>query len=67
MARAALGWSIADLASHSGVAPRTIMRVEAGEPVRLEKAEAIRAALVKGGAMFVEVGGRVGVTVKDGR
>lgn len=64
MARAGLGWTIAELAQLSGVAPRTVMRIESDQPHRLESGEAVRAALVKGGALFVEVEGRPGVTVR---
>jgi len=64
MARAGLGWSVADLAAKSGVAARTIARFEAGEPVKLETVEALRSALVQGGALFVDVDGRPGVTLR---
>lgn len=64
MARAGLGWSGAYLAKVAGVTPRTVIRLESGNPVTLETQEAIRAALVKGGALFVDVEGRQGVTLK---
>lgn len=64
MARAGIGWSLDDLADQSGVARRTIARFEGGESVKLETVEALRAALVKGGALLVEVEGRPGVTVR---
>ncbi len=64
MARAGLAWSVAELAERSGVAKRTIARFEAGEAISLEKAEALRGALVQGGAMFVDVGGRAAVALK---
>lgn len=63
MARAALQWSIADLAERSGVAPRTIMRLEAGENVRAEKALALASVMVAAGAMFVDMDGKLGVVV----
>lgn len=62
MARAALGWSVADLSEQSGVKVRTLARYEAGESIGLEKIEALRSALVRAGALFVEVEGRPGVT-----
>lgn len=65
MARAGIGWSLDDLAERSGVARRTIARFEAGESVKLETVESLRAALVKGGALLVEVEGRPGVTLKS--
>jgi transcriptional regulator with XRE-family HTH domain len=64
MARAGLGWSIADLALKSDVGTRTVIRFENGEPVKLETVEALRQALVEGGALFLDLSGRVGVTVK---
>lgn len=64
MARAALGWSVADLASKSGIAARSIARFEAGEPVKLETVDALAVALVAGGASFIETDGKVGVLVR---
>jgi transcriptional regulator with XRE-family HTH domain len=63
MARAGLGWSVDDLEKHSGISRRTVLRFEAGEKVKLETVEALRGALVQGGALFVEVEGRPGVAV----
>ncbi len=62
IARAALGWSVADLSEQSGVKVRTLARFEAGEAIGLEKIEALRSALVRNGVLFVEVDGRPGVT-----
>ena len=64
MARAALGWSLDDLAAKAGVARRSLAGFESGKPVRPETVEALRSALVTGGAVFVDQGGRVGVLVK---
>jgi transcriptional regulator with XRE-family HTH domain len=64
MARAGLNWSVNDLANQSDVAARTIARFEAGESVTLEKVEALRRALVDGGALLVDVEGRPGVAVR---
>lgn len=64
MARAGLGWSVDELERESGISRRTVLRFETGEKVKLETAETLRSALVKGGALFVEVEGRAGVAVK---
>jgi transcriptional regulator with XRE-family HTH domain len=64
MARAGLGWSVADLGEYSGVSPRSILRFEAGENVKLETVETLRGALVKGGVLFIDVEGRSGVTIR---
>jgi transcriptional regulator with XRE-family HTH domain len=64
MARAGLGWSVDDLERHSGISRRTVLRFEAGEKVKLETVERLRSALANGGALFVDVEGRPGVTVK---
>ena len=63
MARAALSWSINDLATQAGVAPRTIMRLEAGEAVREEKALAMAKAFLGAGLMFVDMDGKRGVVI----
>ena len=58
MARAALNWSLADLAKASGVHRNTISNFETerfgGDP---EKTAAIRAALEAAGVIFVEQNG----------
>lgn len=64
MARAALGWSLSNLADASHVNRRTILRHEAGQAIQPEKLEAMRAALVEAGAAFINGGGRIGVSVK---
>lgn len=56
MARAALNLSNSELAHLAGVAPNTVSRFEAGLDVRLSNANAIKAALVARGAIFVEAG-----------
>ena len=66
MARAALNWSLADLAKASGVHRNTISNFETekygGEPDRLA---AIRAALESAGVEFIaENGGGAGVRLK---
>ena len=55
-ARAALGWSAQDLAHHSGVGLRTIMRVEATNGVPLGRVSALldlKSALEAAGIEFV--------------
>lgn len=54
MARAALGWSLDELAAASGVARRTIARFEAGKPIQADNAAALRQALEKAGIVFVD-------------
>jgi transcriptional regulator with XRE-family HTH domain len=64
MARAALDWSLDDLAEASGVGRRTIAKFEAGGNVLPEMVEKMRAALHAAGVAFTNGGGRVGVSVK---
>lgn len=69
MARAALNWSLADLAEAAGVHRNTISNFEtgryAGEPDRLD---AMRRALEKAGIIFVEENGEgPGVRLKKKR
>ncbi len=69
MARAALNWSLADLAKASGVHRNTISNFEtekyAGEA---EKVAAIRAALESAGVEFIaENGGGAGVRLRKAR
>lgn len=65
MARAALGWSLDDLAKTSGVARRSIARFEAGESVKPGTMESLRAAMVAEGVEFINGGKRVGVAVRQ--
>jgi transcriptional regulator with XRE-family HTH domain len=60
MARAALDWSLDDLAKASGVARRTIARFEAGETVLPDKQDALRKALEDAGVSFVDSGKLMG-------
>ena len=53
MARAALHWSIEDLARHAGVTRTTVIRAEQGLKVRRISAEAIRGALERAGVHFL--------------
>ena len=64
MARAGLSWSVNDLASASGISPRSIARFEKGESVTADTVEELRRALVDGGAVFIDLDAkRVGVAV----
>ncbi|MEA3013151.1 MAG: hypothetical protein QOD42_1696 [Sphingomonadales bacterium] len=56
MARAALGWSLDDLAAASGVSRRTLARFEAGEPVMPARVKALRHALEGEGVLFIDSG-----------
>jgi transcriptional regulator with XRE-family HTH domain len=65
MARAALRWSLTDLAEASGVGRATAARFELGQSVEADKVSAMRGALIAAGAQFVRRPGRVGVTVPE--
>jgi transcriptional regulator with XRE-family HTH domain len=56
MARAALGWSLDDLAAASGVSRRTLARFEAGETVLPGRVKALRHALEAEGILFIDSG-----------
>lgn len=66
MARAALGWSLDDLAEATKavryVSRRTIAKYEAGQTVSPETVEALRACFVREGIAFTNGGKRAGVT-----
>lgn len=58
MARAALGWSLNELAAAAGVNRKTVLRFEQGESTpRGANAEAIRRAFEAAGVRFAEEGG----------
>ena len=61
MARAALKWSLDDLAEASGVSRRSIAKFEAAQNVLPETVETLRATFVKAGIEFVNGGKRAGV------
>lgn len=61
MARAALSWSIADLARQSGVGERTVAKFETGGNVLPETVETLRACFVRHGVEFINGGKRAGV------
>jgi transcriptional regulator with XRE-family HTH domain len=70
-ARALLGWSQSDLASHSGISEPTIARLESADGEmggRQETVGKIRRALEAGGVEFIdENGGGPGVRLKKAR
>lgn len=63
MARAALGWSLTDLATHAELGRATVARFELGEGVAPGSVEAMRLALERGGVEFISAG----AMVKDGK
>jgi transcriptional regulator with XRE-family HTH domain len=66
MARAALKWSLTDLADKAGVGRATVARFELGEgETSSDKIKAMRKALSDAGADFTGRAGRVGVTVPE--
>lgn len=56
MARAAVRWSLTDLAAASGISRRTILRFEAGEAIMPVRVKAIRHALEAEGVLFIDSG-----------
>ena len=65
MARAALGWSVRQLAEKSGLSHDTIVRFEAGSDLKAKTVGAIRAALEVAGVEFIaENGGGPGVRLR---
>jgi transcriptional regulator with XRE-family HTH domain len=63
MARAALGWTLDDLAAASDVGRRTVARFEAGELVLPGRVQKLRQALEAGGVVFVDQGQWAGAVV----
>jgi len=57
MARAALGWSTADLAREAQIGANTVNRFEAGQDSRLSSVDKMRAALEAAGVIFVSENG----------
>lgn len=56
MARAALHWTLDDLAAASGVSRRTIARFEAGESVLPARVQKLRETLEEAGLLSIESG-----------
>ncbi len=63
MARAALGWSLSELATQAGLGRATIARFELGDAVAADTMSAIREALERGGVEFISAGS----IVRDGK
>lgn len=62
MARAGLGLGVRELADLAGTSPNTITRLERGEQLQPRTLAAIRTALEKAGATFIDPnGGGAGV------
>lgn len=66
MARAALGWTLDDLASASGVSRRTVARFEAGASVLPPRVRAMQVAFERAGLLFIESGTLAGGVVPRG-
>jgi transcriptional regulator with XRE-family HTH domain len=68
MARAALDWTLNQLATASGVSRRTIIRFEQGHTVHPDKTKAVRRALESEGIEFIDGGRMAGGVIppKDG-
>ena len=63
MARAALGWTLDDLAKESGVNRRTILNFENDGPAASNSIAKLRLAFEREGVVFVERGVYVGGVV----
>lgn len=61
MARAAIVWTIEELAEKSGIAPNTVRRAERDGSIHQNNLMAIQNALEDGGVTFIDVGGRPAV------
>ena len=57
MARAALGWSVRELARKAGVAANTVSRYENGSDAYGETLKSLRRALEAGGVIFIDENG----------
>ena len=71
MARAALGWTVRDLADRAGVHRNTITRIEAGDASHGPTIQAVRHALEAAGILFLAAGehkdGGPGIRLASGR
>jgi transcriptional regulator with XRE-family HTH domain len=59
MARAALEWTVRDLAARAGVHRNTVARIEAGEATHGPTIAAVRRALEDAGIVFLAAGQQV--------
>jgi transcriptional regulator with XRE-family HTH domain len=68
MARAALEWSMTDLARAANVGPATVNRFETGQDARISTVEKLRSALEAAGVVFIaENGGGAGVRFREAK
>ena len=68
-AAAALGWSLNDVADHSGVSWRTVQRMASANgvpPASAKNLHAVQLALEGAGVEFLFDGGAVGIRVRAG-
>ena len=66
MARAALNWSLTDLATAANVGHNTVNRYERGNDVRLSTVDKMRHALEAAGIQFIPAnGGGEGVRMRE--
>jgi transcriptional regulator with XRE-family HTH domain len=64
MARAALGWTLDDLAAAAGVSRRAILRYEQGESaMRVRNQQVLREAFETAGVRFVDEGEYAGAVL----
>ena len=67
MARAALGWSLAELARRAEVNPNTISRYETGREVLSGILQKLEAVLRAEGIVFLEDAAEIGVKLPKGK
>ena len=67
MARAAVGWSVRELAQKAGVAANTVTRVENGSDAKKSTMDALQKALERAGVEFLGDGAGAGVRLRDDR
>ena len=64
MARAALKWTLRELANKAGVNLNTVARYEAGKEVMSGTLDKIEKVFIANGVRFIEEGDMLGVTVR---
>jgi transcriptional regulator with XRE-family HTH domain len=67
MARAAVSWSVRELAQKAGVAANTVTRIENGSDAKRSTMEALQKALEDAGIEFLGGGTGPGVRLRDKR
>ena len=65
MARAALDWTIQELATAAGVNYATVVRFEAGKNIHIRSREKLVTAFAAKGAIFSQLEGRVSVSAPE--